>query len=409
MSPQGVTGAGSGAAGPHVVIVGTGIAGITTAESLRANGFDGQLTVVGSEPDLPYRRTALSKDIVGADLSSTKVTLRKPDFWSDRRIDFRTATTVTTIDAANRTISLDDGTDIAYSALVLATGGTPRRFDWMSDDVAMLRSRADALAVQRRLTNDEPVIVIGGGLIGLELAASAASAGKQVTVLEAADRLMGRVLPIEVGDLLARRHAEHGVDVLTDVSITAATATDVVGDGFDTPAVGFVVAAVGMVPNVELARAAGIPLGDSGILVDAGMRTRAVGIYAVGDVAEYPHPLTGAHCRSEHWLTAGDQGKVAAATILADAGADVATSTTPVPLAWTIQYGINIQLAGWPNLGDRIEVDGSLAEHDATVRVFDGGQLVGAVCVGRAAAGRQTREEIAACAPTPASAIGLAG
>ncbi|NMO01787.1 FAD-dependent oxidoreductase [Gordonia sp. TBRC 11910] len=410
---------------PHVVVVGTGIAGITTAETLRASGFDGRITVVGDEPDLPYRRTALSKDIVSADLSTAKVTLRKPGFWAERGIEFRTGTTAVGIDTAARTVSFDDRTEIAYTALVLATGGTPRRFSWMTRDVAVLRNRADALAVQAQLTTGTPLIVIGGGLIGMELAASATGAGVPVTVLEAADRPMGRVLPPDVSDVIAAAHRAHGVDVITDVSITAAAADHVEGDGFDTPATGFVVAALGMVPNTGLAAKAGLRIGTSGIVVDAHLRTSAPGVYAAGDVAEYPHPLTGTHHRSEHWLTAGDQGKVAASTILADLGYDAEPSTTPVPLAWTVQYGTNIQIAGWPAEGDRIEVDGSLSDLDATIRVFDGELLVGAVAVGRPAHGRKTREEITACltqsqspvetssTPSPdsrpSSAISLAG
>lgn len=383
--------------GPHVVVVGTGIAGITTAETLRASGFDGQLTVIGEEPELPYRRTALSKDIVGADLSTAKITLRKPEFWADRQIKFRTATTVTGIDTATRTLTLHDDSEITYTALVLATGGAPRRFGWMSPDVGVLRTHADALAVKDQLAQCTGLIVIGAGLIGLEVAASAAAAGAPVTVLEAADRPMGRVLPTEVSDLIADLHRANGVDLITDASVTAAGVDHVDGDGFDTPTTGYVIAALGMVASTGLAADAGIALGDSGILVDAHLRTSAPGVYAAGDVAEYPHPLTGSHQRSEHWLTAGDQGKVVASTILADLGGDVETSTTPVPLAWTVQYGVNIQIVGWPGDGDRVEIDGSLADHDATVRVFDGEHLVGAVCVGRAAQGRKVREELTAC------------
>ncbi|GAB16765.1 rubredoxin reductase [Gordonia effusa NBRC 100432] len=382
----------------HVVIVGTGIAGITAAEALRANGFNGPISVIGDEPELPYRRTALSKDIVGADLSTAKITLRKPEFWTDRKIEIHTDSTVSSVDTSRRTVRLADGSEIAYTALVLATGAVTRRFDWLAPDVAVLRTRADALAVKAQLSQSKPLVVIGGGLIGLELAASAA-AGTPVTVLEATDRPMARVLPPEISDLISVQHRAHGVDIHTNAVVTAATTDQVEGRGFNSPGGAFVVAALGSTPNIHLAGSAGIPLGTSGIQVDAHLRTNTPGVYAAGDVAEYPHPLTGLHHRSEHWLTAGDQGKVVAATILADLGADVEFTTTPVPLAWTVQYGINIQIAGWPGAGDRITVEGSLADLDATVRVFDGEQVIGAVSIGRPAQGRKTREEIAACLP----------
>ncbi|MFW0792088.1 NAD(P)/FAD-dependent oxidoreductase [Gordonia sp. CPCC 205333] len=387
-----------------VVIVGTGIAGITTAEALRANGFDGAVTVIGDEPDLPYRRTALSKDIVSADLSPAKITLRKPEFWTERQIDIRTDSTVISIDTSGRTVTLADGSEITYTALVLATGAVSRRFDWLAPDVASLRTRADAIAVKSNLSQAKPLVIVGGGLIGLELAASAATSGTHVSVLEATDRPMGRVLPPVVSDLIATQHRSHGVDIHTNAVVTAAGINHVAAHGFDTPPDSFVVAALGSQPTTDLATSAGIPLGTSGIKVDANLRTNTAGVYAAGDVAEYPHPLTGLHHRSEHWLTAGDQGKVVAATVLADLGMGTQVSITPVPLAWTIQYGINIQIAGWPGDGDRITVDGSPEDFDATIRVFDGERLVGAVSVGRPASGRKTREEITSCLPPQQSA-----
>lgn len=390
-----------------VVVVGGGVAGITTAETLRAKGFGGAITVVGDEPALPYRRTALSKDLCNADLSADRITLRKKTFWAERDIDIRIGTTAASIDTRERRVALDDGTELPYDALVLATGSAPRRFDWMSDDVAVLRDHAQAMSVKKQLGAGQPLVVIGAGLIGLELAASVAATGRPVTVLEAAERPMTRVLPAVVAERLLRLHRDNDVRVHTGVRITSATADHAVGDGFGPSATGFVVAAVGTRPRTELGCAAGIPV-DDGILVDAAMRTAVPGVYAVGDVARYPHPLQAGGYRGEHWLTAGDHGKVAAAAILADFG-DTGPETeslpaTPIPLAWTVQYGVNIQFAGWPGSGDRVDVDGSIDDLDATVRVFDGDRLVGAVAVGRPAAGRAAREEIA-CTPQPPAAF----
>ncbi|MDL9935733.1 FAD-dependent oxidoreductase [Gordonia sp. ABSL1-1] len=378
----------------RVVVIGTGIAGMTAAEALRTSGFTGPITLIGEEPDLPYRRTALSKNLASADLSAETLTLRKRDFWWDRDIVIRTGTEITAIDPGRRQI-VADGEDIGYDALILATGGTPLRFPWMSPGVATLRTRADAVAIGAALRSGQPLIVIGGGLIGSELAASAATAGGDVTVLEAQDRPMSRVLPAPVADLLTAQHRHHGVSVHTRAVVTSADADRVDGDGFDTAAHGFVVAALGITPNTGLAARAGIEVGPDGIHTDAQLRTSAERVYAAGDVAAPPHPLTGQPRHCEQWMTAAEQGKVAAATIMRDLGAAVEIPALPIPLAWTVQYGINIQIAGWPTAGDRIVIDGSLTDLDAGVRVYAGDGLIGAVSVGRPADGRRYRAEIA--------------
>ena len=163
----------------RVVIVGSGIAGITAAESLRAAGFTGPVTVIGEEPALPYRRTALSKDLLAADLSDDKIRLRKPEFWAERDIEIITDCVIAQIDADAREAVAGDGRRFAYDALVLATGGRPRSVDAVDPAVPTLRHHADALTLQERLAG-QPVVVIGGGLIGLEIAASAAAAPSPV-------------------------------------------------------------------------------------------------------------------------------------------------------------------------------------------------------------------------------------
>ncbi|KJR08319.1 FAD-dependent oxidoreductase, partial [Gordonia sihwensis] len=168
-----------------VVVVGAGTAGVTAAATLRAEGYDGPVTLIGAEPGTPYRRTALSKDLLGADLSESRIALQKPDFWASRGIDIRTRVSVTAIDTAARTVALDDGTRLDYRALVLATGGRPIRPSWLAADVPALRTRDDAIAIRDGLNDSQRLVVIGGGLIGLELAASAAAHGMSATVVEA--------------------------------------------------------------------------------------------------------------------------------------------------------------------------------------------------------------------------------
>ncbi|QKT07977.1 FAD-dependent oxidoreductase [Gordonia sp. X0973] len=383
-------------AGParRVVIVGGGIAGITAAESLRAAGFDGPVTLIGDEPHLPYRRTALSKDLLAADLSPEKVTLRKPEFWAERDIEIVTGTEVAEIDAADRGVVCADGRRFAYDALVLATGGRPRRVDAIEPAVPALRNHDDALALRESLA-DGPAVIVGGGLIGLEIAASAASAGHPVTVLESAPAVLTRVLPREVAVALAELHRGNGVDIHTGVEITSATPASVVtADG--TAHGGTVVAAIGMVPETGLARSAGATTSPAGVVVDEDLRTDVANIYAAGDVAARPHPLTGEPSRAEQWMTATEHGKVVAATILADLGLEAPDTSTisRIPLAWTVHYGTNMQLVGWPGAADRIDVDGDIDSFDATVRCYRGDDLIGAVCLGRPAAGRAMRTEI---------------
>jgi len=383
--------------GHSVVIVGTGVAGTTAAETLRANGFGGTITMFGAEPHLPYRRTALSKGIVSGDLSDAKITLRPRGYWAEREIEIVPSTRVVGVDSAARRVHLADGSAVGYDALVLATGGTARQLPGTSG-LLTLRNRDDVERIRRDATG--PVVIVGGGLIGLEIAASIASAGSaEVTVLEAAPSILSRVVPETVAEAVAALHCERGVRILTDASITSAGADGVdLADG--TRLSGTVISAIGMDPDVEVAVAAGISVSSAGIVVDDDLRTSASGVYAAGDVAARPHPLTGAPMRAEQWLTATEHGRLVAMTIATDLGLDpgAATPIPRVPLAWTMQYTSNIQMVGWPTAGDRLEVDlSSQTDTDGlatTVRCFDGDRLVGAVCTGRGGAARQIRSEI---------------
>lgn len=375
-----------------VVIAGTGIAGITAAETLRGNGFTGPITVFGGEPDRPYRRTALSKDLVGADVSIDKIALRKSEFWTDKDIEVRAGVDITDVDADQRTVTGSDGSTTDYRALILATGGTPIMPEWMSQ-VPSLRTRGDAETIKALIGSTEEFSVIGGGLIGLELAASGAAAGYDVSVYERDDRLMGRVVPEVVSDFLLDLHRTHGVNVHLGAQVSEAAGDRLcLADG--TRRETTVIAAMGMSPETGLAAAAGADVSRAGILVDDCLRTTVPGVYAAGDVAATPHPITGDAGRAEHWMAATEQGRTVAATVLADLSDEPAAPHRDVPLAWTIQYGTNIQIAGWPTLGDRLEIDGSVADGDATIRVYDEHGLVGGIAIGRPKDGRTIRSEI---------------
>ena len=378
-----------------MVIVGTGTAGTTAAVELRTSGYEGPVTLVGAEPHVPYRRTALTKDLLAADLDPDRIALQKPDSWAERRIDLVTGVRVTGVDPGARTVSTDDGREFAYDALLLATGGYAVRPDWMSSPVPTIRGLSDAVAVRDRIGAARRVTVVGGGLIGLEVAASAAAHGYDVDVVEAGDRLLARSVPPVVSDWFRELHERKGVRFHFGARVTDATADRVLlADG--THLAGPVVAAVGMRPDCCLAAQAGARTGPAGVLVDATLATELPGVFAAGDAAAVPHPLTGEPSPGGHWFGATDQGRAAAASMIA-----AVTGATPepfreVPRAWTVQYGVNVQTVGWPEFGDRVEVDGSLAAGDATVEMTVDGRLVGAVTVGRAAAARGCRARIEA-------------
>ncbi|MBM7365623.1 NAD(P)/FAD-dependent oxidoreductase [Gordonia hydrophobica] len=381
--------------GPGIVIVGAGTAGVTAATTLRADGYDGPVTVIGAESGLPYRRTALSKDLLAADLSEGRIALQKPEFWAQKTIDVRAGVRVTGIDVDARTVSLDDGASVRYRALIVATGGRPIRPGWLDPAVPTLRTRADAAAIRDDLSRSQRLVVIGGGLIGLELAASVAAHGMTATVVEAADRVVGRVVPHQVSDYLAGLHVGNGVWLRTASVADSATARRVqLTDG--TQLVGTVVAAIGARPDVALAEGAGLAVGPHGIVVDSTLATSAPGVYAAGDAAALPDLRTGEPARGEHWFGATDQGRAAAKSVLADLAGTPAPSFTEVPRAWTIQYGVNVQMVGWPTGTDDVRIEGSLGDGDALVTTYDGDDLIGAVAVGRAAAARACRSEIAA-------------
>ncbi|EGD54839.1 NAD(P)/FAD-dependent oxidoreductase [Gordonia neofelifaecis] len=381
--------------GAGVVIVGTGTAGTTAAATLRAEGFDGPVTLIGAEPGLPYRRTALSKDLLAADLSEPRIALQKPDFWEAKSIDVRVGVRVIAVDPEDRTVELDDGDVLDYRALILATGGQPVRPAWLDDQVPTLRTRDDALAIRDGVTESQRLVVIGGGLIGLELAASAASHGLLATVVEAGHRVAARVVPPVVSDYLATLHTANGVWLRTESPADSATARRVqLSDGAQL--VGTVVAAIGAAPDIALAAAAGASTCAAGVVVDHALATDVPGIFAAGDAAALPDLRTGEPARGEHWFGATDQGKAVAKSVLASFAGEPAAPFVEVPRAWTMQYGVNIQMVGWPTVDGEVIVDGSIADGDATVRTVVDGELVGAVTVGRAAAARDCRAEIAA-------------
>ncbi|MEZ0112237.1 3-phenylpropionate/trans-cinnamate dioxygenase ferredoxin reductase subunit [Catenulispora sp. EB89] len=379
----------------HTVIVGTGVAGATAALTLRTEGYQGRITLVGAEPEAPYRRPPLSKDVLRGTVKTERIRLKPDAFWSDHDIDLRTGTTVTAIDTDTATVTLADGTGLGYRNLVLATGSKPRELSEAAGvpGVHHLRSLASAKALAAALADHPSVVVIGGGLVGLEIAASARSLGCSVSVLEAADRPMSRVLPAWLADPLAALHWDRGVEIHTGVAITGIERNARRGSSYGVTAsdgrawhAAVVVAAVGTVPETSLAEAAGLLVAD-GIVVDEYGRTSASGVFAAGDAANLPDTLHGGRHRGEHWNEAMEQGAAVARTI-----AGQLTPYPRLPWSWSDQHGVTIQVCGRPELGTEHEVQGDPAACDASVVFRRRDKVVGVVAMNRPAEFRALRQ-----------------
>ncbi|MFZ5846190.1 MAG: NAD(P)/FAD-dependent oxidoreductase [Actinomycetota bacterium] len=354
-------------AGPEsIVIVGGGLAAAKAAEELRGQGFAGRLVLVSSEPHRPYERPPLSKGfLMGGDLE--KVFVHPQEWYVDHDVELRLGTTVTAIDVPGHTVSTTDG-PLGYDRLLLATGSRPRRLQSADDSgapVAYLRTIEDSRRLRSQLQPGARVAIIGGGWIGLEVAAAARTAGCEVVVLEALELPLVRVLGPEVARVLTDLHLEHGVDVRTGTTVAAVDRRDngallTLGDG-TTVAADLVVVGIGVQPNAELAADAGLET-ENGIVVDEQLRTSDPDVFAAGDVANARHPLLGHRLRVEHWDNAIGQGVTAAHNLLR-----AAEPYDRLPYFFTDQYDLGMEYVGHvgPDGYDEVVLRG-----DVTGRVF---------------------------------------
>ncbi|MFE9445993.1 NAD(P)/FAD-dependent oxidoreductase [Streptomyces sp. NPDC006602] len=335
------------------VIVGAGLAGAKAAQTLREEGFDGPIVLLGEENERPYERPPLSKGyLLGKDERDT-VYVHPSQWYAEHDVDLRLGATVTAIDPSGHEVALADGSRLGYAKLLLTTGSSPRRLPVPGadlDGVHYLRRLADSDRIKKSFESASRIAVIGAGWIGLETAAAARTAGLEVTVLEAAELPLLRVLGREVSQIFADLHTDHGVDLRFCVQVAEITGTGgrangvLLADGsrIDADAV---IVGVGITPNTQLATAAGLDV-DNGIRVDAHLRTSHPHIYAAGDVASAFHPLLGKHIRVEHWANALNQPQTAAKAIL---GQDVTYDR--VPYFFTDQYDLGMEYTGYVEPG----------------------------------------------------------
>jgi 3-phenylpropionate/trans-cinnamate dioxygenase ferredoxin reductase subunit len=332
-----------------IAIIGGGLAGAKAAEALRDNDFDGHVVLFAAEDHLPYERPPLSKEYLAGKKKLDDFTVDPAAWYRDHNIDLRLGTEVTDVDAAAHTLALPDGTTVGYDKLLLATGSASRRPPIPGSDAAgvhYLRTFDDAAALSAALTPGSTLAIVGGGWIGLEVAAGARGRDVNVTVIEAAHLPLLAALGAEVGEVVAQLHREHGVDLRLDQSVQEittenGTATGLrLGDG-STVTADAVLVAVGAAPNIGLAENAGLAIAEGGVLVDASLRSSDPDIYAVGDIAAAQHPFFGTRIRTEHWANALKQPAVAAAGMLGKHA-----EYAELPYFFTDQYDLGMEYVG---------------------------------------------------------------
>jgi 3-phenylpropionate/trans-cinnamate dioxygenase ferredoxin reductase subunit len=332
---------------PTFIIAGAGLAGAKAAETLRAEGFDGRLVLVGSEPERPYERPPLSKGYLRGEVERRAVYVHDQDFYADHDIELRTSTPVMGLDPAVREVALADGERLRFDRLLLTLGSEPRRLSVPGaslDGVFYLRDLADADSLRPRLRAGARMVVVGGGWIGAEVAASARQAGVDVTIVHRRSLPLEGVLGAEVAQVFAEVHREHGVRLIANAAPerlegVGSVQRVVLADGrslkCDLAMVG-----IGAVPRTELAATAGLAVGD-GVLVDERLETTAAGIFAAGDLANAWHPFYDRRVRVEHWANALNQGPVAARNML-----DQAVPYERLPYFYSDQYELGMEYTG---------------------------------------------------------------
>ena len=370
----------------RVVIVGAGQAGAQVAVSLRQLGFAGEISLLGEEPHLPYQRPPLSKGYLSGEMALERTWLRSEGYYQKHGIDLRPGARVARILREARAVVCADGVRLGYDMLALCTGARARRLSVPGIDlpgVLYLRTLADADRIKAAVRPGATVVIIGGGYIGLEVAASLTKLGCAVTVIEALERVMNRVVAPPVSAFYAAEHARHEVAIVTGAAIAALEGVGrvrraVCVDGRAFPA-DLAVIGIGAVPNDELARDAGLEV-DNGVVVDAFGRTSDPAIFAAGDLTNHPNALFARRLRLESVHNAMEQARAVARTIAGQPQAYV-----DVPWFWSDQYDLKLQIAGVGDPDDELILRGDPATRAFSCLHLRAGRLVAIDCVNRGA------------------------
>lgn len=364
----------------RVVIVGAGLAAANAVAELRKQGHDGTIELFGQESHLPYNRPPLSKGVLLGTEEEDSIYVHDEQWYADHSVDVHLGSLVTALDL-DRSHVLVDGDEVSYDRLLLATGASPRRLpaaDEAGVPVAYLRTLEDSRRLRATFEPGRRIVIVGGGWIGLEVAAAARTAGSEVTLVESLDLPLLRVLGREVATTFAELHLTHGVDLRLGATVEAFEATGPhgvtvrLGDGAELDA-DLVVVGIGVAPNDALAEAAGLDV-DNGVLVDEWLRASDPHVYAAGDVANQLHPSLGRRIRVEHWDTAIHQGRAAARSML---GGEEAYAR--LPYFFTDQYDLGMEYVGTvgPDGYDEVVVRGDPAGTHTAFWLRDGRVLAG--------------------------------
>jgi len=350
-----------------IVIIGAGQAAGQAAASLRQGGFEGPITILGEEAQAPYQRPPLSKQYLSGEMGMDRVLVRPEKFYPDKNIDLHTETTVQSIDRKNKTVTTTGGDSYVYDKLLVATGSRPRLLNIPGidlDGIHYLRTIKDVDAIREAMASARKLCIVGGGYIGLEVAAVAVTAGLEVTVLEMEDRILQRVTTPEMSDFYHQLHTGRGVNLMVNTSVSGFTgdggvATVLCGDiSIDAD---LVIVGIGIIPNIEIAEAAGLAC-DNGILVDDHCQTSDPDIYAAGDCTNHPNAILDRRLRLESVPNAMEQSRAAAANML---GGDKVYAS--VPWFWSDQYELKLQMVGFSADGDQQVVRGDQATNQFAV------------------------------------------
>lgn len=362
----------------RIVIIGAGMAGARAVINLRANGYEGAITLVGEEALLPYDRPPLSKASILADADPEPVWLLDAGIVTSLRAEVITGVAAKAIDRTAKTVLLTDGRALPYDKLLIATGARPRKLPIPGGEHALLlRNQEDMLDLRKRFLPGKTVVIIGGGFIGLELASSAAKKGCSVTLVEAQPRILMRGVPEAIAKIIHDRHVAAGVTLLTATGISHLTANSVhLADGRALPA-DTIIAGIGASPEIALAKEAGLTI-DNGIACDENMRTSDLDIFAAGDCASFIHAKLGnRRIRLEAWRSAQEQAATAAENMLGGTKQNVA-----VPWFWSDQYELGLQIAGMADMGPITVARQVNPETLVLFHLAEDGSLMGASGIG---------------------------
>jgi apoptosis-inducing factor 3 len=364
----------------NVIIVGGGAAGNAAAEILRRDGYSGGLTMISADDATPCDRPNLSKDFLAGTANEEWIPLRSMDFYREHQIELLLNTRVAAIDPRKKSVQLSDGSNRKFDALLLATGAEPVKLKIPGADspqVCYLRSLSDCRAIIGNAVKARRVVLVGASFIAMEVAASLIHRKLQVHVVAPEAVPMERVLGPQVGEHLRRLHERNGVVFHLQQSVVAIDERRVVLKDGNAIEADLVVIGIGVRPLIDLAERAGIKT-DKGVLVNEYLETSIPQIYAAGDIARWPDPLTGDHIRVEHWVVAERQGQTAARNMLGRR-----ERFDRVPFFWTTQYDFTLNYVGHAETWDRLDLDGSIEEHDCKLSFRRGGKTLAVATIGR--------------------------